>query len=99
MEATAAAQGQKIVLEGYLPPHSDTRLQRFSVTPDPGVIEVNVHPAPDFQTMVERTEHLYATARAVGLGSEKFLADGRHVGTGGGNHVVLGAATPADSPF
>ena len=99
VEATAAAQGQKIVLEGYLPPHSDTRLQRFSVTPDPGVIEVNVHPAPDFQTMVERTEHLYATARAVGLGSEKFLADGRHVGTGGGNHVVLGAATPADSPF
>ncbi len=99
VEATAAAQNQKLVLEGYLPPHSDSRLQRFSVTPDPGVIEVNVHPAANFASIVERTELLYATAREVGLGSEKFLADGRHVGTGGGNHVVLGAATPGDSPF
>ena len=99
VEATAAAQGQKIVLEGYLPPGADTRVRHFSVTPDPGVIEVNVHPAADFASMVERTTQLYDAARKSGLASEKFLADGRHVGTGGGNHVVIGAAKPADSPF
>jgi uncharacterized protein (DUF2126 family) len=98
IEDTAAALGRPVVLEGYLPPR-DPRLLHFSVTPDPGVIEVNVHPAHSWAEMVTRTEELYEEARQVGLASEKFMLDGRHVGTGGGNHVVMGAATPADSPF
>ncbi|MBK1658782.1 transglutaminase family protein [Paracraurococcus ruber] len=98
IEATAAETGRKVVLEGYLPPRDD-RLQSFSVTPDPGVIEVNIHPAPSWPEMVERTEQLYEEARQVGLSAEKFMLDGRHVGTGGGNHVVMGAASAAESPF
>jgi len=98
VEDTAAEMGRKVVLEGYQPPHDD-RIQHFSVTPDPGVIEVNVHPAENWAEMVERTTQLYHEARVVGLATEKFALDGRHVGTGGGNHVVMGAATPADSPF
>ncbi|MCQ8241046.1 DUF2126 domain-containing protein [Rhizosaccharibacter radicis] len=98
VEAVAAREGRAVMLEGYAPPH-DTRLRSFSVTPDPGVIEVNVHPALNWGEQVERTEQLYREARAVGLGTEKFLLDGRHVGTGGGNHVVMGGTTPADSPF
>ncbi len=98
VEDTAGEQGRKVVLEGYLPPR-DPRLLHFSVTPDPGVIEVNVHPAANWSEIVERGEQLYEEARQVGLATEKFMLDGRHVGTGGGNHVVMGAAEPADSPF
>ncbi len=98
VEQTAVETGQKIVLEGYLPP-SDHRLQHFSVTPDPGVIEVNIHPTTTWPKHVERTTQLYEEARQVGLASEKFLIDGRHVGTGGGNHVVMGSAEATDSPF
>lgn len=98
VEGTAAEMGRKVVLEGYLPP-SDPRLLHFSVTPDPGVIEVNIHPATNWETLVERTGQLYEEARQEGLAAEKFMTDGRHVGTGGGNHVVMGGETVAESPF
>ena len=98
VEATAAELGVKLVLEGYPPPR-DPRLQHLSVTPDPGVIEVNVHPSASWDELVERTEFLYDAAHRTRLSSEKFMLDGRHTGTGGGNHFVLGGATPADSPF
>ncbi len=98
IEETAEEIGRKVVLEGYLPPE-DERLLHFSVTPDPGVIEVNVHPANNWADQVRLTEELYEEARQVGLATEKFNLDGRHVGTGGGNHVVMGAARAEDSPF
>ncbi|MBS0562351.1 MAG: transglutaminase family protein, partial [Proteobacteria bacterium] len=98
VEDIAAETGRKVVLEGYLPPF-DPRLNHFSVTPDPGVIEVNVHPATSWPEQVQRTGQLYEEARQVGLATEKFMLDGRHSGTGGGNHVVMGGSYPEDSPF
>ena len=98
VEATAAELAVKIVLEGYPPPR-DPRLKMLQVTPDPGVIEVNIHPAYDWDELVDHTEFLYEAARQTRLSTEKFMLDGRHTGTGGGNHFVLGGATPADSPF
>ena len=98
IEAAAAVTGQPVVLEGYKSP-GDRRLNSFSITPDPGVIEVNIHPATRWDEIVTRNAQLYHEARHVGLTAEKFMTDGRHIGTGGGNHVVMGAMTPEDSPF
>ena len=98
IEATATELGVKFVLEGYPPPR-DPRLQLLQVTPDPGVIEVNIHPARNFTELAEHTEFLYQAAFESRLSAEKFMTDGRHTGTGGGNHFVMGGATPSDSPF
>lgn len=98
IEQTAAHLNMPVCVEGY-PPPSDPRMEKFMITPDPGVIEVNVMPADSWKVLVDNTHILYEQARLTRLGTEKFMLDGRHTGTGGGNHVTLGGRTPADSPF
>jgi uncharacterized protein (DUF2126 family) len=98
IEATAATLDLPLVLEGYLPPH-DPALDNIKVTPDPGVIEININPSATWPELSRKTEWLYAAARECGLVAEKFMMDGRHAGTGGGNHVVLGGERPEDSPL
>lgn len=98
IEQAAGGLGQKLVIEGYSAP-PDSRLTQLVVTPDPGVIEVNVQPSRSWAQLRELTTTLYATAVETRLGTEKFDFDGLHTGTGGGNHITLGGTTPADSPL
>jgi uncharacterized protein (DUF2126 family) len=98
VEETAATLKTPVMIEGE-PPPADHRLNHINVTPDPGVIEVNLHPAHSWDDLVRNTTILYEEARQSRLGTEKFMLDGRHTGTGGGNHIVIGGPTPGDSPL
>jgi uncharacterized protein (DUF2126 family)/transglutaminase-like putative cysteine protease len=98
LDAAVQALGLRVRVEGYAPPE-DPRLGRFAITPDPGVIEVNIHPASNWDALRHHVETLYEEARLARLGTDKFMLDGRHTGTGGGNHVTLGAANVGDSPM
>lgn len=97
-EATAEELQVQVHVEGYSPPY-DPRVEVIKVTPDPGVIEINIQPAQNWREAVDITFGLYEDAAKTRLGANRFLVDGRHTGTGGGNHVVVGGSTPQDSPF
>ena len=98
IEDVSAELDLPVRIEGYPPPH-DASLSQIKITPDPGVIEVNIHPSANWDELKHSITALYEEARQARLGTEKFLVDGRHAGTGGGNHIVVGGATPLDSPF
>lgn len=98
IEETAKRLNLAVIIEGYEPPH-DLRTDRIKVTPDPGVIEVNIQPASSWKELSDNLLCLYEDAKLCRLGTEKFMIDGRHTGTGGGNHVTIGAMEPSDSPL
>ena len=98
IERVAKELKTPIILEGYNPP-TDNRIQKLVVAPDPGVIEVNVHPASTWEEIVSNYNQLFEIAKNCHLGAEKFMLDGKHTGTGGGNHITLGGKTPSDSPL
>ncbi len=98
VESAATKADCAVVVEGYGPP-PDPRIRSMSVTPDPGVIEVNVAPTASFSEQKQQLETLYVEARLARLSTESFDVDGTHGGTGGGNHITLGGITPADSPL
>lgn len=98
IESVAEASGLQVRIEGYPPPR-DPRFHEIKVTPDPGVIEVNIHPSSDWDDLRDKTETLYEDARLCGLDASGFRIDGRPTGSGGGAHITVGAATPSDSPF
>lgn len=98
IEKTAVALKLAVVIEGYQAPF-DPRVEKMAVTPDPGVLEINMQPAKSWKEILTNYNILFEEARQCKLGPEKFMVDGRHTGTGGGNHITLGGTAPADSPL
>ena len=98
IEAVATSLKIPVVIEGYSPPR-DHRVESMSVTPDPGVIEVNIQPARSWAELKNIITTVYEEATSARLIADKFMIDGKRIGTGGGNHIVMGASKPEDSPF
>ncbi|MAP95562.1 MAG: IMP dehydrogenase [Ponticaulis sp.] len=98
IEEAAELTGLPVRLEGYPPPR-DPRISEIKVTPDPGVIEVNVQPVSNWDDLTHLTRTLYEEARQCGLDASSFLVNGRPTGSGGGSHIVFGGSSPGDSPF
>jgi uncharacterized protein (DUF2126 family) len=98
IEDTSEHLHMPVWLEGY-PPPTDPRLRSFSVTPDPGVLEVNLPPAGNWDELEQVNTILFEECLRNRLTAEKFAYDGSHLATGGGSHIVVGGATVLDSPF
>ncbi|MEY2667542.1 MAG: hypothetical protein RJA59_180, partial [Pseudomonadota bacterium] len=98
VDSASRDTGLEVCLEGYPPPWSPEVI-RFSVTPDPGVLEVNVQPTRSGRECAAQIDQVFDAALHVGLHSEKYMLDGRQEGSGGGNHVTLGGPRPLESPF
>ena len=98
VETTAAALNLPLRLAGY-PPPIDAEMTGFQITPDPGVIEVNIHPVAHWQDLANQTQTLYDVAQQCGLGAEKYTLEGQCISTGGGAHITIGGHTPATSPL
>ncbi len=98
IEYTAEKLSMPVILEGYQPPYHNA-IVKLAVTPDPGVIEVNVHPAHSWNELIEIYDTLFQAVEESDLGTNKFMLDGTHTGTGGGNHITLGGKSPAESPL
>src|SRR6516164_8078546 len=85
-------------VEGYAPP-SDPRMRSFGVTPDPGVLEINLPPAGNWDELEHINTVLDEEARRNRLTAEKFDYSGGHNATGGGSHIAIGGPTVPDSPL
>jgi uncharacterized protein (DUF2126 family) len=92
------ATGLAVELEGYGPPPSPDRL-RFAVTPDPGVLEVNLPPVATCREATALYHAMFDAGLAAGLTAERYLLDGRAAGSGGGNHITIGGPVAERSPW
>jgi uncharacterized protein (DUF2126 family)/transglutaminase-like putative cysteine protease len=92
------ATGVEVQLEGY-PPPSSPLLSRLAVTPDPGVLEVNLPPRTSGRAHAALLDTVFEAGLHAGLHSEKWLLDGRLAGSGGGHHVTVGGPVPLESPL
>jgi len=87
-----------LIISGYFP--LETRnLVRYTFASDPGVIEVNLPPAPDWKTHQSQLDRLDLAAAEAGLRTVKYHFNGFTQGTGGGAHICFGGPAAKRSPF
>lgn len=98
VEDTCGHLNMPVWLEGYTT-GSDPRLRSFALTPDPGVLEVNLPPTANWDDLEELNSILHEEAHRNRLIAGKFAYDGSHLSTGGGSHIVLGSTSVMESPI
>ena len=98
MEETSQHLQKTVWIEGYAAP-PDSRIRVFSLTPDPGVLEVNMPPTSEWDELEALNKMLSEEAQQHRLIAAKFGYDGTHLATGGGSHITLGGPSLAESPI
>ena len=98
VEETSRYLRKPVWIEGYAAPF-DLRIRVFSLTPDPGVLEVNLPATSEWDELESLNEVLAEEAQQHRLIAGKFGYDGSHLATGGGSHITLGGPNLADSPI
>jgi len=69
------------------------------VTPDPGVVEVNMAPAADLGTYARWAALVHQAAGEAGLSPLRYRYNGELVDSGGGGQLTFGGPSPEASPF
>ena len=100
MQAALSEAGiAEVVWESYLPGDDADLWRKISLTPDPGVLEVNLPPCETVREYGWWLEQLETRTAAVGLRSFKEINPEETVGTGGGNHIIFGGPSLETNPF
>ncbi|MBI5517085.1 MAG: transglutaminase family protein [Deltaproteobacteria bacterium] len=88
-------------LEGpkVTPPPWDASQAWLTVTPDPGVVEVNMAPSGELQGFARHTLAVYAAAEEVGLSPLRYQYNGVVTDSGGGGQLTFGGPSAQGSPF
>jgi len=82
------------------PPPSDTGGDRWlTVTPDPGVVEVNMAPCASTSAFADQARRIWRAAGAAGLSATRHRFNGDVADAGGGGQLSLGGPRPEHSPF
>ncbi|MBX3271016.1 MAG: transglutaminase family protein [Sandaracinaceae bacterium] len=87
-----------LILRGY-PPPVDDRVAFTTVTPDPGVVEVNMAPCRSATELHHASRAIHAAAAAAELSPARRQYNGEVTDSGGGGHLTFGGPRPEASPF
>jgi len=87
-----------LILRGH-PPPVDDRVAFATITPDPGVIEVNMAPCRSVAELYAAQRAIHAAAVGERLSARRRHFNGEVTDSGGGGHLTFGGRHPEQSPF
>lgn len=100
IEHAATKLGMRdIVLCGYRPSAHPEEVTSLGITPDPGVLEVNLPPTSSWIEYDRLLRIVSELAAEQGLQTTRMHFNGRVQGTGGGAHVLFGGPRLEANPF
>ncbi|MCB9621231.1 MAG: transglutaminase family protein [Sandaracinus sp.] len=96
--ACLTSETRTLILRGH-PPPVDARVRFATLTPDPGVVEVNMAPCEELSEFAAQVHAIHEAADDVGLAAQRRHFNGELSDSGGGGHLTYGASSPEGSPF